>query len=155
MFFAKQKLRGYYGNINEKQFRRIYAEAVQAKGDTSEQLIGLLESRLDIIVYRMLFVPTVFAARQLINHGHVTVNGKRVNVASYRVREGDQVEIRQKSKEHPVVLEATQTLERDVPDYMEIDFETLKGTFVRIPVLADVPYPVQMEPNLVIEYYSR
>ena len=152
---AKQKLRGYYGNINEKQFRRIYAEAVQAKGDTSEQLIGLLERRLDIIVYRMLFVPTVFAARQLINHGHVTVNGKRVNVASYRVREGDQVEIRQKSKEHPVVLEATQTLERDVPDYMEIDFETLKGTFVRIPVLADVPYPVQMEPNLVIEYYSR
>ena len=152
---AKQKLRGYYGNINEKQFRRIYAEAVQAKGDTSEQLIGLLESRLDIIVYRMLFVPTVFAARQLINHGHVTVNGKRVNVASYRVREGDQVEIRQKSKEHPVVLEATQTLERDVPDYMEIDFETLKGTFVRIPVLADVPYPIQMEPNLVIEYYSR
>ena len=152
---AKQKLRGYYGNINEKQFRRIYAEAVQAKGDTSEQLIGLLESRLDIIVYRMLFVPTVFAARQLINHGHVTVNGKRVNVASYRVREGDQVEIRQKSKEHPVVLEATQTLERDVPDYMEIDFENLKGTFVRIPALADVPYPVQMEPNLVIEYYSR
>ena len=152
---AKQKLKGYYGNINEKQFRRIYAEAVQAKGDTSEQLIGLLESRLDIIVYRMLFVPTVFAARQLINHGHVTVNGKRVNVASYRVREGDQVEIRQKSKEHPVVLEATQTLERDVPDYMEIDFENLKGTFVRIPVLADVPYPVQMEPNLVIEYYSR
>ncbi|MCS5641747.1 MAG: 30S ribosomal protein S4 [Dehalococcoidia bacterium] len=152
---AKQKLRGYYGNINEKQFRRIYAEAVQAKGDTSEQLIGLLESRLDIIVYRMLFVPTVFAARQLINHGHVTVNGKRVNVASYRVREGDQVEIRQKSKEHPVVLEATQTLERDVPDYIEIDFENLKGTFVRIPVLADVPYPVQMEPNLVIEYYSR
>ena len=152
---AKQKLRGYYGNINEKQFRRIYAEAVQAKGDTSEQLIGLLESRLDIIVYRMLFVPTVFAARQLINHGHVTVNGKRVNVASYRVREGDQVEIRQKSKQHPVVLEATQTLERDVPDYIEIDFENLKGTFVRIPVLADVPYPVQMEPNLVIEYYSR
>jgi len=152
---AKQKLRGYYGNINEKQFRRIYAEAVQAKGDTSEQLIGLLERRLDIIVYRMLFVPTVFAARQLINHGHVTVNGKRVNVASYRVREGDQVEIRQKSKEHPVVLEATQTLERDVPDYMEIDFENLKGTFVRVPVLADVPYPVQMEPNLVIEYYSR
>jgi len=152
---AKQKLRGYYGNINEKQFRRIYAEAVQAKGDTSEQLIGLLESRLDIVVYRMLFVPTVFAARQLINHGHVTINGKRVNVASYRVREGDQVEIRQKSKEHPVVLEATQTLERDVPDYIEIDFENLKGTFVRIPVLADVPYPVQMEPNLVIEYYSR
>ena len=152
---AKQKLRGYYGNINEKQFRRIFAEAVQAKGDTSEQLIGLLERRLDIIVYRMLFVPTVFAARQLINHGHVTVNGKRVNIASYRVREADEIEIRQKSKEHPVVLESIQTPERDVPDYIDIDFEKLKGTFVRIPTLADVPYPVQMEPNLVIEYYSR
>ena len=152
---AKQKLRGYYGNIGEKQFRRIYAEAVQAKGDTSEQLIGLLERRLDIIVYRMLFVPTVFAARQLINHGHVMVNGKRVIIASYRVREADEIEIRQKSKQHPVVLESIQTPERDVPDYIDIDFEKLKGTFVRVPALADVPYPVQMEPNLVIEYYSR
>ena len=152
---AKQKLRGYYGNIGEKQFRRIYAEAVQAKGDTSEQLIGLLERRLDIIVYRMLFVPTVFAARQLINHGHVMVNGKRVNIASYRVREADEIEIRHKSKQHPVVLESIQTPERDVPDYIDIDFEKLKGTFVRVPALADVPYPVQMEPNLVIEYYSR
>ena len=152
---AKQKLRGYYGNINEKQFRRIYAEAVQAKGDTSENLIGLLERRLDTIVYRMLFVPTVFAARQLINHRHVRVNGKRVNIPSYRVREGDEIEIRQKSKQHPVVLESVQTPERDVPDYIDIDFEKLKGTFVRIPMLADVPYPVQMEPNLVIEYYSR
>tara|TARA_B100000378_G_C17907248_1_gene364830 strand:+ start:41 stop:655 length:615 start_codon:yes stop_codon:yes gene_type:complete len=152
---AKQKLRGYYGNINERQFRRIFAEAVQAKGDTSENLIGLLERRLDTIVYRMLFVPTVFAARQLINHRHVMVNGKRVNVSSYRVREGDEIEIRQKSQQHPVVLESIQTPERDVPDYIDIDFEKLKGTFVRIPMLADVPYPVQMEPNLVIEYYSR
>ena len=152
---AKQKLRGYYGNINERQFRRIYAEAVQAKGDTSEHLIGLLERRLDIIVYRMLFVPTVFAARQLINHGHVMVNGKRVNIPSYRAKEGDEVEIRQKSKQHPIVLESIQTPERDVPDYIETDFEKLKGKFVRIPMLTDVPYPVQMEPNLVIEYYSR
>ena len=152
---AKQKLRGYYGNINERQFRRIFAEAVQAKGDTSENLIGLLERRLDTIEYRMLFVPTVFAARQLINHRHVMVNGKRVNVSSYRVREGDEIEIRQKSQQHPVVLESIQTPERDVPDYIDIDFEKLKGTFVRIPMLADVPYPVQMEPNLVIEYYSR
>ena len=152
---AKQKLRGYYGNIGEKLFRRINAEAVQAKGDTSEQLIGLLERRLDIVVYRMLFVPTVFAARQLINHGHVMVNGKRVNIASYRVREADEIEIRQKSKQHPIVLESIQTPERDVPDYIDIDFEKLKGTFVRVPNLADVPYPVQMEPNLVIEYYSR
>ena len=152
---AKQQLRGYYGNINEKQFRRIYAEAVQARGDTSEQLIGLLERRLDIVVYRMLFVPTVFAARQLVSHGHVMVNGRRVNIPSYRLQEGDEVEVRQKSSQHPVVLEAIQTPERDVPDYMEVDFEKLKGTFVRTPMLSDVPYPVQMEPNLVIEYYSR
>ena len=152
---AKQQLRGYYGNINEKQFRRIYAEAVQARGDTSEQLIGLLERRLDIVVYRMLFVPTVFAARQLVSHGHVVVNGRRVNIPSYRLGEGDEVEVRQKSSQHPVVLEAIQTPERDVPDYMEVDFEKLKGTFVRTPMLSDVPYPVQMEPNLVIEYYSR
>ena len=152
---AKQQLRGYYGNINEKQFRRIYAEAVQTRGDTSEQLIGLLERRLDIVVYRMLFVPTVFAARQLVSHGHVMVNGRRVNIPSYRLGEGDEVEVRQKSSQHPVVLEAIQTPERDVPDYMEVDFEKLKGTFVRTPMLSDVPYPVQMEPNLVIEYYSR
>ena len=152
---AKQQLRGYYGNINEKQFRRIYAEAVQARGDTSEQLIGLLERRLDIVVYRMLFVPTVFAARQLVSHGHVMVNGRRVNIPSYRLGEGDEVEVRQKSSQHPVVLEAIQTPERDVPDYMEVDFEKLKGTFVRTPMLSDVPYPVQMEPNLVIEFYSR
>ena len=152
---AKQQLRGYYGNISEKQFRRIYAEAVLARGDTSEQLIGLLERRLDIVIYRMLFVPTVFAARQLISHGHVMVNGRRVNIPSYRLREGDAVEVRQKSKQHPVVLEAIQTPERDVPDYMEVDFEKLKGTFIRTPLLSDVPFPVQMEPNLVIEYYSR
>ena len=152
---AKQQLRGYYGNINEKQFRRIYAEAVQTRGDTSEQLIGLLERRLDIVVYRMLFVPTVFAARQLVSHGHVVVNGRRVNIPSYRLGEGDEVEVRQKSSQHPVVLEAIQTPERDVPDYMEVDFEKLKGTFVRTPMLSDVPYPVQMEPNLVIEFYSR
>lgn len=152
---AKQQLRGYYGNINEKQFRRIYAEAVQTRGDTSEQLIGLLERRLDIVVYRMLFVPTVFAARQLVSHGHVMVNGRRVNIPSYRLGEGDEVEVRQKSSQHPVVLEAIQTPERDVPDYMEVDFEKLKGTFVRTPMLSDVPYPVQMEPNLVIEFYSR
>ena len=152
---AKQQLRGYYGNINEKQFRRIYAEAVLARGDTSEQLIGLLERRLDIVIYRMLFVPTVFAARQIISHGHVMVNGRRVNIPSYRLREGDAVEVRQKSKQHPVVLEAIQTPERDVPDYMEVDFEKLKGTFIRTPLLSDVPFPVQMEPNLVIEYYSR
>ena len=152
---AKQQLRGYYGNINERQFRRVYKEAVRARGDTSEQLIGLLERRLDIVVYRMLFVPTVFAARQLISHGHVMVNGKRVNIPSYRLQEGNEVEVRQKSKQHPVVLEAIQTPERDVPDYMEVDHGKMRGTFLRQPGLADVPYPALMEPNLVIEYYSR
>jgi small subunit ribosomal protein S4 len=152
---AKQKLRGYYGNITEKQFRNIYAEASRRSGDTSENLIGLLERRLDAVVYRMKFVITVFAARQFVNHGHIMVNGKRVNIPSYRVDEGDVIEIRERSRQLAVVLEAAETAERDVPDYMEVDHTKMRGTFVRTPLLSDVPYPVHMEPNLVIEYYSR
>ncbi len=152
---AKQKLRGYYGNITERQFRRIYAEAVRGRGDTSENLIGLLERRLDAVVYRMKFVPTVFAARQFVNHGHVRVNGRRVNIPSFRVKDGDVIEVRDKSKQLGIVLEANDLAERDVPDYMDVDHAKMKGTFVRTPGLADVPYPVRMEPNLVIEYYSR
>ncbi|AMW35413.1 30S ribosomal protein S4 [Haematospirillum jordaniae] len=152
---AKQKLKGYYGNISEKQFRKYYAEAVRRKGDTSENLIGLLERRLDAVVYRMKFVPTVFASRQFINHGHVRVNGRRVNIQSYMVREGDVVSVREKSREMALVMEAVASSERDVPEYMEVDAKALKGTFVRTPKLADVPYPVQMEPNLVVEFYSR
>ena len=151
---AKQKLKGYYGNISERQFRRLYAEATRLKGSTSEQLIGLLERRLDAVVYRAKFVPTVFAARQFVNHGHVKVNGKRVTIPSYRVRTGDVVEIREKSRELPLVIEALKSAERDIPDYLDSDE---KGTvkYVRIPQLADVPYPIQMEPNLVVEFYSR
>jgi len=152
---AKQKLKGYYGNISEKQFRKYYAEAVRRKGDTSENLIGILERRLDAVVYRMKFVPTVFAARQFVNHGHVTVNGKKVNIPSYMVKEGDVIEVREKSRTIPMVLEAIQSSERDFPDYMDVDPNKLTGTFVRQPLLSDVPYPVQMEPNLVIEFYSR
>jgi small subunit ribosomal protein S4 len=152
---AKQKLKGYYGNITERQFRRLYAEAVRKRGDTSENLIGLLESRLDAVVYRLKFVPTVFASRQFVNHGHVLVNGKRVNIPSYLVKPGDVIEVRQKSKELPLVLEATQLAERDVPDYYEVDHKSMKGKFIRIPSLLEVPYPVQMEPNLVVEFYSR
>ncbi len=152
---AKQKLRGYYGNINERQFRQIYYEAVQRRGDTGENLIGLLERRLDAAVYRMKFVPTVFAARQFVNHGHVLVNGGRVNIPSYRLREGDVIEVRGKSREMPLVLEAMESPEREVPDYIEVDYKKMRAVFVRTPELADVPYPVQMEPNLVIEYYSR
>ncbi|MDF1791878.1 MAG: 30S ribosomal protein S4 [Thalassobaculaceae bacterium] len=152
---AKQKLKGYYGNIGEKQFRKYYAEAVRRKGDTGENLIGILETRLDAVVYRMKFVPTVFAARQLVNHGHVKVNGKRVNIPSFKVREGDVVEVKEKSRELPVVLEGAQSNERDVPDYLEVDHSKMSGTFMRIPKLEDVPYPVQMEPNLVVEFYSR
>ena len=147
---AKQKLKGYYGNISEKQFRKYYAEAVRRKGDTSENLIGILERRLDAVLYRMKFVPTVFASRQVVNHGHVRVNGKRVNIASYMIKEGDVVSIRDKSKEMPLIVEAATSSERDVPDYLDVDAKELKGTSVRTPKLADVPYPVQMEPNLVV-----
>jgi len=152
---AKQKLRGYYGDISEKQFRRTYDEAVKVRGDTGENLVGLLERRLDMVIYRMNLAPTIFSARQLVNHGHIEVNGTRVTIRSYRVREGDLIEVRAKSKEHPLVLETVQHPERDVPDYIEADPEKLKGTFLRQPLFADIPYPVQMEPNLVIEYYSR
>ena len=152
---AKQKLRGYYGNITEKQFHNIYVEAARKRGDTSENLIGLLERRLDAVVYRMKFVPTVFAARQFVNHGHVTVNGQRVNIPSYRVEEGDVVEVREKSRQMALVLEASELAERDVPEYIDVDHSKMRGTFVRTPKFADVPYPVMMEPNLVIEFYSR
>ncbi len=152
---AKQKLKGYYGNITERQFRRYYEEASRAKGDTGEKLIELLERRLDAVIYRMKFVPTVFAARQFISHGHIRVNGKRVTIPSYRVKDGDVVEIKEKSRELPLVLDAVEQGERDVPGYMEVDHNKMRGSFVRGPGLDDVPYPVHMEPNLVIEFYSR
>jgi small subunit ribosomal protein S4 len=152
---AKQKLKGYYGNITERQFRRYYDEAVRRRGDTGEKLIELLERRLDAVVYRMKFVPTVFAARQFVNHGHVLVNGTRVTIPSYLVKDGDVVTIREKSRELPLVLEAIQSAERDLPDYVEVDHRKMEGKFVRGPKLADVPYPVSMEPNLVVEFYSR
>jgi len=152
---AKQKLKGYYGNITEKQFKRTYFEATRMKGDAGENFIGLLERRLDAVIYRAKFVPTVFSARQFISHGHVLVNGQRVTIPSYRVKVGDVVEVREKMRQHPIVLEATQSAERDTPDYIEADHSKMKASFVRVPGLADVPYAVQMEPNLVIEFYSR
>lgn len=152
---AKQKLKGYYGNISEKQFRKIYAEAVRQKGDTSENLVGLLERRLDAVVYRMCVVPTVFAARQFINHGHIKVNGKRVKIPSYRLKDGDVIEVREKSRQIPMVLEALQSPERDIPDYIQMDMAKFQATFLRVPSYTDIPYPVQMEPNLVVEFYSR
>ena len=152
---AKQKLRGYYGNISEKQFRKYYAEAVRVHGSSSEYLIELLERRLDSVVYRMKFAITPFAARQFISHGHVQVNGRRVNIPSYRVKDGDTIEVKEKSKQLAMVLDAAQSTERDVPEYLEVDHRAMKGRFARTPKLSDVPYPVQMEPNLVIEYYSR
>tara|TARA_B100001123_G_scaffold429536_1_gene548201 strand:+ start:803 stop:1420 length:618 start_codon:yes stop_codon:yes gene_type:complete len=152
---AKQKLKGYYGNMTEKQFRRVYQEATRMKGDTSENLVGLLERRLDAVIYRLCFVPTVFAARQFINHGHITVNGKKVKIPSYRVKEGDIIEVREKSRQVPMVLEALQSPERDVPEYLQIEPAAFKGTFMRTPTFVEIPYPVHMEPNLVIEFYSR
>ena len=152
---AKQKLKGYYGNISEKQFRKYYDEAVRRKGDTGENLIEILERRLDSVVYRLKFAMTPFAARQFVNHGHVLVNGKRVNIPSYLVRDGDTIEVREKSKQLAVVLDAAQSGERDVPEYLEADHRAMKGRFGRAPKLSDVPYPVTMEPNLVVEFYSR
>ena len=152
---AKQKLKGYYGNIGEKQFRKYYDEAVRRKGDTSENLIEILERRLDAVVYRMKFAITPFAARQFVNHGHVMVNGKKVNIASYLVRDNDIIEVKEKSKQLAMVLDASQTTERDVPEYLEVDHRAMKGRFARAPKFSDVPYPVTMEPNLVVEFYSR
>lgn len=152
---AKQKLKRYYASMTETQFRRVYQEAVRLRGDTAENLIGLLERRLDAVVYRAGFVPTMFAARQLVSHGHVKVNGRRVNIASYRVREGDTVELVEKARNMALVLETIQRPERDVPEYLAVDTKAMKAVFVRTPKMLDVPYPVQMEPNLVIEYYSR
>src|ERR1700752_4893904 len=152
---AKQKLKGYYANIGERQFRRLYEEASRRRGDTGENLIELLERRLDAVVYRMKLVPTPFAARQLVNHRHVLVNGRRVNVPSYTVGDGDTIELATKAKDMVLVLEAARSGERDVPDYLEIDHDRMRGRFIRAPKPNDVPYPVTMEPNLVIEYYSR
>ena len=152
---AKQKLKGYYGDLTEKQFRRIYAEAERIKGDTGENLIGLLERRLDAVVYRAKFVATIWAARQFVNHGHIEVNGQRVNIASYRVKEGDVIAIRERSRQLAIVLEAVGLTERDVPDYLEVDHNKMTATFVRTPALGDVPYAVVMEPNLVVEYYAK
>jgi small subunit ribosomal protein S4 len=152
---AKQKLRGYYGNISEKQFRGIYTEAIRMKGDSGAHMIGLLERRLDAVIFRAKFVPTVFAARQFINHGHILVNGKRVNVSSYRVKVGDVIEVKEKSKQLALVIEARALAERDVPDYIEVDDAKLAAKFARIPLVTDVPYAVRMEPHLVVEYYSR
>ena len=152
---AKQKLKGYYGNIGEKAFRKYYEEAVRRKGDTSENLIELLERRLDTVIYRMKLAVTPFASRQFVNHGHVTVNGRRVNIPSFLVKDGDQIEVKEKSKGMTAVLDAAQSGERDVPEYIQVDHRQMKGSYVRAPKLADVPFPVQMEPNLVVEFYSR
>jgi small subunit ribosomal protein S4 len=152
---AKQKLRGYYGNISERQFRGIYAEAIRMKGDSGAHMIALLERRLDAMVYRAKLVPTVFAARQFISHGHIKVNGKRVTIPSYRVKVGDVIEVKDQSKQLAIVLEAVGLPERDVPDYIEVDHSKMTAKLTRIPQFSEVPYPVQMEPHLVVEFYSR
>ena len=152
---AKQKVKGYYGNISERQFHKYYVEARRLKGDSSAHLIGLLERRLDALIYRAKFVPTVFAARQFINHGHIKVNGRRVNIASYQVKVGDIVEIKEPSRQLAMVIESAGLAERDVPDYIEVDRARGTAKLNRSPGLSEVPYPTHMEPNLVIEFYSR
>ena len=151
---AKQKLKGYYGDVTEKQFRKVYAEAVRMKGDTSQNLIGLLEQRLDMVVYRAKWAPTIFSARQIVNHGHIDVNGEKCNIASRRIKPGDVLSLRKKAQEMALVLEAQGLSEREVPEYVSVDGDG-KATYVRVPTLDEVPYPVRMEPNLVVEFYSR
>ena len=152
---AKQKLKFYYGNMNERQFRNVYRKAIQKKGNTTENLVGFLESRLDTVAYRAKFATTVFSARQLINHGHIKVNGKKVNIPSYLVKAEDTIEIKDKSKNIVTIVGALVSKEREVPDYIQMDEKNKKATLIRIPKFSEVPYPVIMEPNLVIEYYSR
>jgi small subunit ribosomal protein S4 len=152
---AKQKLKGYYGDISEKQFRGVYQEAIRLKGDSGANLIGLMERRLDAVIYRAKFVPTIFAARQFVNHGHIKVNGRRVNIPSFKVKVGDLVEVKEASRQLPLVLEAVALGERDVPDYIEADHSKMSAKMTRVPGLGEVPYPVMMEPHLVVEFYSR
>lgn len=153
--YAKQRLKTYYGNVSEKQFHKYYVEAVRRTGDAAENLIGILESRLDNLVYKAKFVPTIFAARQFVNHGHITVNGKKVNIPSYMVKAGDVIEVREKSKQLPVVIAAVESTSRDVPGYVEVDNKKLVAKYSFVPKFEDVPYASIMEPNLVIEFYSR
>ena len=152
---AKQKLKSYYGNINERQFRNVYRKALKKKGDTTENLVGLLETRLDTVIYRAKFAPTVFSARQLINHGHFRVNKKKVNISSYTVKENDLIEVKDKSKSLTIIEGCLSSKERDVPEYIQYDTKNKTAKLVRVPKFADIPYPTVMEPKLVIEYYSR
>ena len=152
---AKQKLKSYYGNINERQFRNVYRKAIKKKGNTTENLVGILERRLDTVIYRAKFAPTVFSARQLINHGHFKVNKKKVNISSYLVKEEDLIEVKDKSKALTIIDTSLNSKERDVPEYIQIDLKNKTAKLVRVPKFADIPYPTMMEPKLVIEYYSR
>ena len=152
---AKQKMKFYYGNMNERQFRNMYRKALNKKGKTSENLIGFLERRLDSVIYRAKFATTVFSARQLINHGHIKVNDKKVNIPSYLVKEEDTIEIKDKSKELTMIIGSLLNKEREIPEYIQMDEKNKKVKFIRVPKFSEVPYPTIMEPNLVIEYYSR
>ena len=152
---AKQKMKFYYGNINERQFRNVYRKAIQKKGNTTENLVGFLERRLDTVIYRAKFAATVFSARQLINHGHIRVNGKKVNIPSYLVKTEDVVDVRDKSKDIAIIAGSLVSKEREIPDYIQMDEKSKKAKLIRVPKFSEVPYPTIMEPNLVIEYYSR
>ena len=152
---AKQKLKKDDGDITEKQFLKIYQEASRKRGDTSQILIELLERRLDAVVFRLKFAPTVFAARQLVSHGHVMVNGKVVDRKSYQIKDGDEISLQQNSQNIPMIIQTLSSNERDVPEYLQLEISKCLGKFIRGPQLTDVPYPVQMEQNLVVEFYSR
>jgi len=152
---AKQKLKFYYGNMNERQFRNVYRRALQKRGNTTENLVGFLERRLDTVIYRAKFATTVFSARQLINHGHIKVNGKKVDIPSYLVKSEDTIEVRDKSKDMTAIVGSLVSKEREIPDYIQTDEKNKKAKLIRVPKFSEIPYPSIMEPNLVIEYYSR
>ncbi|XVN41153.1 MAG: 30S ribosomal protein S4 [Rickettsia endosymbiont of Argas persicus] len=152
---AKQRIKCHYGRITEKQFRNLFGSAQKMKGNTGENFIGLLESRLDTIVYRMNIAQTIFAARQLVSHGHIKVNGHKADIASMRLKEGDVVEIKESSRQMTVIQESVSKQGQTTPDYVSFDVDSLSGKYLRVPTISDVRYPFKAEVHLVVELYSR
>ncbi len=149
----KQKAKFMYG-VAEKQFRNLFKEAARMEGNTGENLIVLLERRLDNVVYRMGFASTRRFARQLVNHGHVLVDGKRVDIPSYRVKPGQKIEIREKSKNNPQIQRSIElSNQTGIVPWVDVDKEKVFGIFTRLPEREEIVIPV--EERLIVELYSK
>jgi len=149
----KQKVKRIYG-VLEKQFRRYYERAERLKGITGTNLLILLESRLDNVVYRMGFAASRIQARQLVRHNHMTVNGKKANIPSFQVKVGDVVEVKESSRKAPPILEAMETVvRRGIPNWMEVEKESFRGTLKALPNREDLTMPIQEQ--LIVELYSK